>query len=102
MSIYPVRLAKWFFFGDEYFESAYSTVKHTRCLACGAKVRYSKAVDHHSLPWGYGDLFCSWKCCRSGKIAKPDKRRERRMRRKYGKYESALIDVILTDIWSKG
>lgn len=83
MSIYPVRLSEWYPFGDEMYSVASSVVEFTRCYACGDKVRYKAAVGHHSLPWGYGDLWCSWKCCHSGKTARLDKRRERRMRRKY-------------------
>lgn len=83
MSIYPVRLSEWFPFGDDHYESAHSMVMASRCPACGGKIRYSKAIGHHSIPWGYGDIFCSWKCCNSGKIARPDKRRERRLKRKY-------------------
>jgi hypothetical protein len=82
MSIYPVRLSEWFPPNDEYFWSAYTSVKYTRCLACGKKPLYSKAVGHHSIPWGHGDIWCGWKCCKSGKTGKPDKRRERRLRRR--------------------
>lgn len=40
-------------------------------------------MGHHSIPWGYGDIWCSEKCLHSGKIARPDFRRERRLKRRY-------------------
>lgn len=82
MSIYPVRLSEWYPVSDEMHEFAFSCVKMVRCYACGRRVRWKAAIGHHSLPWGYGDLWCSWECCRSGKVAKPDFRRERRLRRR--------------------
>lgn len=85
MSIYPVRLSEWFPFGDEQHDICTTIVECTRCLACGDRVRFKRAIGHHSLPWGYGDLWCSEKCLNSGKTARPDKRRERRMRRKYAR-----------------
>ena len=85
MSIYPVKLSEWFPPTDEMYESCYAAVSFTRCLACDKRVRYSKAIGHHSIPWGYGDIWCSEKCLNSDKRPRPDKRRERRMRRRYGK-----------------
>lgn len=85
MSIYPVRLSEWFPYGDEMYEHAYTTVEVSRCYACNKKLKYSKAIGDHSIPWGYGLIYCSWKCCRSSKISRPDRRRERRLKRKYGK-----------------
>ena len=96
MSIYPVRLSEWFPPGDDMFDICLILARTSRCLACGNKLRYNKMVGHHSLPWGNGDIFCSWKCCNSGKVAKPDKRRERRIKRrfkeKYGSFEDIWID----------
>lgn len=83
MSIYPVQLSEWFPFGEEMHDIAYDIVSLSRCLACRKRLRFNKAIGHHSLPWGYGDIWCSWKCCRSRKIAKPDKRRERRLNRQF-------------------
>lgn len=91
MSIYPVRLNEWFPFGDEYYETAKSIVDFTRCLACGKKCRYRKAVGHHSLPWGYGDLWCSEKCMQSGKVKRADRRRDRRLRRRFSKLNQVII-----------
>jgi len=85
MSIYPVRLAEWFPLGDEQHDICITIIECTRCLACGKRPRFKKAIGHHSLPWGYGDLWCSEKCLNSGKTARPDKRRERRLRRKYAR-----------------
>lgn len=84
MSIYPVLLSEWFPFGDGKYETTLSLVKHMRCVACRRRPRYKDAVGHHSLPWGHGDLWCSWECCNSGKIAKVDKRRYRSESRRYG------------------
>jgi hypothetical protein len=97
MSIYPVRLSEWFPFGDEMREILVSIVNSTRCLACGDRVRLNKAVGHHSLCWGNGDLWCSWKCCKSGKVARPDKRRERRLRRMY-KDSDQFIKVLMENL----
>ncbi len=92
MSIYPVILSQWYPFSDEMHWYAFTAVKCSRCVACGSRLRWKAAVGHHSIPWGYGDLWCNWKCCNSGKIAKPDKRRERRWKRKNKKFE-LFIDV---------
>lgn len=86
MSIYPVRLRDWFppsAEKDEYnlFSNVLDIISFSRCYACDKKLRYQAAVGHHSLPWGYGDIYCSWKCCYSGKKAKIDKRRQRRYNR---------------------
>lgn len=83
MSIYPVRLAEWFPLGDERYWICIGIVSSSRCPSCRSKIRYSKAVGHHSVPFGYGEVFCGWKCCNSGKVAKPDKRRQRRLRRRH-------------------
>lgn len=82
MSIYPVKLCEWFPAGDPQFETAYFLVKITRCYACGHKLRWKSAIAHHSICFGYGDMWCGWKCCKSNKIAKTDKRREKRLNRK--------------------
>lgn len=61
--------------------NAYSAVTYTKCYACHRRVRWRAAVGHHSLPWGYGDLWCSWKCCNSGKEFRADKRQRRKIRK---------------------
>lgn len=81
MSIYPVQLNKWFPFNDEMYSTCKAIVEWSYCLACGDKLRYKKAIGHHSIPWGNGDVWCSWKCCKSGKKAKLDKRRKRKQKR---------------------
>ena len=86
MSIYPVKLVEWFPPGDEKYDNARSVVVGSRCFACGKKVRYTKAIGHHSLPWGHGDLWCSWKCCKSGKEYKLDKRQQRTLNRRNAKF----------------
>lgn len=84
MSIYPVRLSEWFTKEEECYstyETALLLVKIERCLACRNRLKWKRAVGHHSVAFGHGDIWCSWKCCNSGKIAKPDKRRERKFHR---------------------
>jgi hypothetical protein len=83
MSTYPVRLSEWFPPGDEQYDIILSIVSYSRCYACGKHPRYLGAVGHHSLFVGYGDIWCSWKCQESGKKAKTDKRRQRRLNRRY-------------------
>jgi hypothetical protein len=86
VSIYPVKLSEWYPPGDEMHDLTRFLVSLTRCLACGRRCRWSKAIGHHSLPFfGHGDLWCSDKCLNSDKKARPDRRRERRLRRKYKK-----------------
>ena len=69
MSIYPVKLSQWFPPGD----SLHSLVKFivsngygdvaTGCLHCGKKcMHWQQAIAHHSLPYGYGDIWCREKC----------------------------------------
>jgi hypothetical protein len=83
VSIYVVQLAEWYPLGDEKHGDYTFTLRCVRCLACGGKCKFNKAVGHHSIVYGYGDLWCTWKCHESGKVARPDKRRERRLNRKY-------------------
>lgn len=95
MSIYPVKLCEWFPVGDEMHENAYCIVTTLRCYACGKKCRWKAAVGHHSLPWGNGDLWCSWKCCNSRKVHKMDKRQERTVNRRFGKIIPGDIELLL-------
>lgn len=82
MSIWPVRLSEWYPFGDERHEICLSIIECTRCLACGDRVRFKKAVGHHSLPFGHGDLWRSLKCLKSGKVVKTNYRLVNRYNRK--------------------
>jgi hypothetical protein len=86
MSIYPVKLSEWYPPGDTYYENCTEIVKFNRCLACGDSINYSKAIGHHSLIYGHGDIWCSLKCCKSNKKAKLDKRRHRRFKREHGRF----------------
>lgn len=94
MSIYPVKLIEWFPFGDEHYDVVQSMVKYTRCLACDKKPRYSKAIGHHSLMVGVGEIWCSEKCLNSGKKARPDKRRERRAKRRHKHLNEMFIKIL--------
>jgi hypothetical protein len=95
MSIYPVRLLEWYPPGDESFPSCLTIVTVSRCYACNKRLRYRSAVGHHSIPWGQGDIWCSWKCCFSDKKSKPDHRRERRLKKRLPTEEK------LIDLWVK-
>jgi hypothetical protein len=87
MSIYPVRLSEWYPYNDEHYGTVLIIVEISRCLACRKRLRYKSMIGHHSIPWGYGDTWCSWKCCHSGKIAGPDKRNARSVKRRVRRYE---------------
>lgn len=82
MSIYPVRLKEWYPATSEHYENAKILVDIGNCEACyRGKMNYNKAYAHHSLSWGYGEVWCSLKCLNSNKKGKPDKRQRRRMHR---------------------
>lgn len=106
MSIYPVKLSEWYPAGDEQHSICYSVVKFSRCHACDSRLRWKSVVGHHSVPWGYGELWCNWKCCHSGRKAKPDWRRERRMKRRFEGIESLYTgdkasDYFVLDFFKK-
>ena len=82
MSTYPVRLSEWFPPGDEMYDNASAMVHIFKCYACGKKPRWKAAVGHHSIPWGNGDIWCSWKCCNSDKVYELDKRQQRSQKRR--------------------
>lgn len=82
MSIYPVYLPSWFpkitkrnrpENKDEAKELAYQhtvakvIVKYSDCKTCGGKCTWKKSWGHHSIPWGYGDVWCSKKCLKGRK-----------------------------------
>lgn len=95
MSIYPVRLSEWFPPGDEMHDMAYLIVKISRCFACYKRPRWKSAVAMHALPWGYSDeVFCSWQCCKSGKVAKPDKRQSRKIKKIADKARESFLEVM--------
>lgn len=79
MSIYPVLLKEWYPIGDDKY--CKDIVENIKCLACYGKVSYNKAWGHHSFPFGYGDVWCSYKCLMSNKIGRPDKRQKRKEKR---------------------
>jgi hypothetical protein len=62
-----------------------SLLNYYRCIACRKKAKINKAIGHHSLPFGHGDVWCSEKCFNSNKIAKLDKRNIRSQNRRWGK-----------------
>ncbi len=94
MSIYPVKLSKWYPVGDEMHDIAYYIVQAYRCYGCDKKLRWKSAFGHHSLPWGHGKIWCSERCCDSGRVAKPDYRRNRRFKRKFGDFMSISIPIL--------
>lgn len=93
MSIYPVKISEWFPPGDEMYEIASGIVSIKRCYACNKKARWKAAIGHHSLPWGYGDVWCSVKCLKSRKEHKLDKRQRRKLRRVLGKQYNTFITI---------
>ena len=69
MSIYPVKLVEWYPPGDKYHSlvkwiiSTGYTDSGRGCVHCKKKhLHWQEAIGHHSLPWGYGDLWCRQKC----------------------------------------
>jgi len=64
MSIYPVPLKKWYSKKDdpENHRILKIMAKYDTCKECGGKIDLRRAWGHHSLPWGYGDFWCSRKC----------------------------------------
>lgn len=94
MSIYPVRLSEWYPPGDELHDTVAFIVSSFRCKACYSRCRWKAAVAHHSIGHGYGDVWCSWKCCLSGNDRGPDKRQKRKIHRDAGKIRE-LWDKVL-------
>ncbi len=72
MSIYPVRLAEWFPPGDEHHDMmkwlvsrGHCDAPEAGCMHCKKKhMHWQTAIGHHSLPWGYGDIWCNKNCYR--------------------------------------
>ncbi len=69
MSIYPVRLSEWFPIGNDHHETMKFLVSNgytddgIGCKYCKKKhMHWQDAWGHHSLPWGYGDIWCRKKC----------------------------------------
>lgn len=62
MSIYPVYLSKFHNTECPMHELAKEIVKLSRCHNCENKIKWRYAYAHHSLLWGYGDIWCSKKC----------------------------------------
>ncbi len=101
MSNYPVRLKEWFPIGDKHYIGDLMEV--FKCDACGRIPSYKKAYGMSSTPWGYGEVWCSWKCLRSGKKYKMDKRQQRSWNRRYASkikgYRKMIDDAIDTTPW---
>lgn len=69
MSIYVVKLVEWYPPGDIHHGIVKFLVSNgfadagTGCLNCKKKhMHWQDAYGHHSLPFGYGDIFCREKC----------------------------------------
>lgn len=91
MSIYAVKLMEWFPRPKKnqhdvihgLYDTARMMVKLSRCLACGKKPKWNRAIGHHSIPWGTGDIWCSEPCLNSNKVSKKqDKKKPRGKRNK--------------------
>jgi len=66
MNIYPyVKLIEWYPYTDEMSSFVRLYVEFSKCIKCGrGGIKFSRAYGHHSIPWGYGDVWCTWKCIR--------------------------------------
>ena len=77
MGIYPVYLASWYPkpIGNkmpdnkeqllelrQQHSNAKAIVKMSCFIHCSKKCTWEKAWGDHSIPWGYGDVWCSKKC----------------------------------------
>jgi len=68
--IYPVYLARWYprrpknkkDYDASLHSNAKTSVEFTECHECGGKCTWKKSWGDHSIPWGYGDVWCSRKC----------------------------------------
>ena len=88
MSIYVVKLSKWYLPNDDHFSLALGLVKSSRCMACYGKCRWKKALGYHSLIYAFTDIWCSEKCFNSGKIGRPDKRQRRAQKKLWKRLET--------------
>lgn len=118
MSIYPVPLQKWFpnpksknLSGENSwhkqcnYEAAKSTVEFSKCENCGKSCKYNRAWGHHSIPWGYGDVWCSEKCLDSPKKRKKKPRKKKlrgRKKRRYTQWDKDLNQIFLDESKFKG
>lgn len=69
MSIYPVPLQKWFpnpashpGAVDFDYTILRMIVRTDKCARCKKFCKWNRAWGHHSLPFGYGDVFCGKRC----------------------------------------
>jgi len=113
MSIYPVPLQKWFpnpksrNLSDEeawdascQYYAAKITVKLSKCEKCGKHCKYNRAWGHHSIPWGYGEVWCSEKCLYGPKKRKKKGRKKKlrgRRKRIYKLWDKELIAILKKD-----
>lgn len=67
MSIFPVYLPSWYGKGDPNHALCRMFVEFTRCVRCEGRCAWKSAWGHHSVPWGYGDVWCSKKCLNTKK-----------------------------------
>jgi len=68
MSIYPVRIKKWWPPKDRTEENVLSRqliqslLPWHPCMKCGDKVKMRNGWVHHSMPFGHGDAWCTEYC----------------------------------------
>ncbi len=86
MSIFPVKINDWFEPLSSGWNDVQDVLEYHRCYACGDKVKMNKGVVHHAIAYGHGYAWCSVRCFESGKKARPDKRRERRLSRRFREF----------------
>jgi len=66
MSIYPVDFKNDKFWRKELCPSIRKWIKRSKCKHCGKKMMKGRSLyAYHALPFGYGwgDWWCSEKCC---------------------------------------
>jgi hypothetical protein len=66
MSVYPVKINKWYVEGEPFGEEIphlKSILRYLRCCKCGKKIRWDRGYVMHSITFGGPDnCWCSKKC----------------------------------------
>jgi len=62
-----IQISEYIRQGKELHTNCKFSVGMARCFSCGSSIKWKKAWGHHSIPWGYGDVWCSKKCMKNKK-----------------------------------
>lgn len=89
MTIYVVRVSEWYKYGSPYYETLLIFIERLRCVACRKRLRYKSVLVQGDPIWRSDapTMWCSEKCYHGGKIALPDKRNARSVKRRVRRYE---------------